>query len=95
MPTYIAHVDVDEMEYQNPQEFVSIWGSIREDVQQVGGEIEDTHAVLGPYDFDVRFHVDGDEEAFRVTQLIERHGLDTETYQTLPIERLGEIVDDL
>lgn len=95
MPTYIAHVDVDEMEYQNPQEFVSIWGSIREDVQQAGGEILDTYAVLGPYDFDVRFRVDDDNEAFRVTQLIERHGLDTETYQALPVDRLGEIVDDV
>jgi uncharacterized protein with GYD domain len=95
MPTYIAHVDVDEAEYQNPQELVSIWGTVREDVQQLGGELLDTHAVLGPYDFDVRFRVEDDDAAFRVTQAIERHGLDTETLQALPVERLGELVDDV
>ncbi|ADQ66761.1 GYD domain-containing protein [Halogeometricum borinquense] len=95
MPTYITHVDVDGDEYQNPQELASIWGSIREDVRQLGGEILDTHVVLGPYDFDVRFEVSDDWEAFQVTQVIERHGLDTETMQALPIERLGEVVEDV
>lgn len=35
------------------------------------------------------------ETAFQVTQVIERRGLDTETMEALPLERVGELVDDV
>jgi uncharacterized protein with GYD domain len=95
MPTYIAHVDVNEDQFQNPQELVSIWGTIREDIEQLGGEITDTYAILGEYDFHVTFTVDSSETAFQVTQIIESQGLDTKTMEALPLDRLGELVDDV
>ena len=41
------------------------------------------------------FEVESGEVAFQVSQAIERHGLDTETMRTLPVERIGELVDDI
>lgn len=95
MPTYIAQVDVNEDQFQNPQELVSVWGTIREDVDHLGGEIIDTYAVLGDYDFHIMFTVDSGDTAFQVTQIIESRGLDTKTMQALPLSRLGELVDDI
>lgn len=95
MPTYIAQVDVNEDQFQNPQELITIWGTIREDVEQLGGEIVDTYAILGDHDFHVMFAVDSSETAFQVTQIIESHGLDTKTMEALPLDRLGELVDDV
>jgi uncharacterized protein with GYD domain len=94
MPTYVCQVDVNVTEYQNPQELVSIWGDVRTDVRQLGGEITDTYAILGDYDFHVVFEVEDEDTAFQVTQIIERHGLDTTTMQALPLDRIGEIVED-
>jgi uncharacterized protein with GYD domain len=95
MPTYIAQVDVNEDQFQNPQELVSVWGTIREDVEQLGGELIDTYAILGEYDFHVMFTVDSTETAFQATQIIESQGLDTKTVEALPLDRLGELVDDV
>ena len=92
---YIAHVDVNEEEFQNPQELISIWGTIREEVEDLGGEITDTHAVLGEYDFNVVFEVEDEEVAFQVTQVIESRGLDTKTMQALPLDRIGELIEDV
>jgi uncharacterized protein with GYD domain len=95
VPTYIAQIDVNEDEFQNPQELVSVWGTIREDIDRLGGDILQTYAVLGGYDFHLAFEVESGEVAFQVSQAIERHGLDTETMRTLPVERIGELVDDI
>lgn len=95
MPTYITRIDVNEEQFQNPQELVSVWGTITEDIEELGGEVLDTHAVLGDYDFHVRFTVDSGERAFQVTQIIEGHGLDTKTSEALPLDRVGELVDDI
>ena len=95
MATYICQVDVTEGEFQNPQEFVSVWGDIREDVERLGGEISSTFAVLGDYEFNLILQVPDEETAFQATQVVERHGLDTKTLQALPLDRLGELVDDV
>ncbi|WP_049898411.1 GYD domain-containing protein [Halococcus agarilyticus] len=95
MPSYIARIDVNEDEFQNPQELVSVWGTIREDIEGLGGEILQTYVVLGDYDFHLAFEVESGETAFQVSQAIERHGLDTNTMRTLPLERIGELVDDI
>lgn len=95
MPTYITQVDVNEEEFQNPQELISVWGTIRGDIEKLGGEIIDTYAILGNYDFHVVFTVESGERAFQVTQVIERHGLDTKTMEALPLDRLGELVEDI
>jgi uncharacterized protein with GYD domain len=58
---------------------VAVWGTIREEVEAHGGEINATYAVLGAYDFYIVFAVPDGETAFQVTQAIERNGLDTTT----------------
>ena len=95
MPTYIAQVNVKEQQFQNPKELIAAWGTIQEEIETLGGEVLDAHAVLGAYDFHIKFTVKDGETAFQATQIIERHGLDTKTMQALPLERLGELVDDV
>lgn len=95
MPTYILQIDVNEDEYQNPQELVSVWGAIREDIERLGGEVGTTYAVLGDYDFHLIVDVPDGETAFQATQAIERYDLDTKTMRALPLERIGELIDDI
>lgn len=95
MPTYVSQVDVNEDAFQNPQELISVWGTIRQKIEEQGGEVIDTYAILGGYDFHITFTVDSSETAFQVTQIIESHGLDTKTMEALPLERVGELVDDV
>jgi uncharacterized protein with GYD domain len=95
MPTYICQVDVNEDAFQNPQELVSVWGEIREDIERFDGTIQQTYAVLGDHDFNIVFEVPDEKRSFQVTQVIERHGLDTTTMQALPLEQIGELIDDV
>lgn len=95
MATYLCQIDVNDDEYQNPQELVAIWSTIREDVTDLGGEISATYAVLGAYDVHLAGDVPDGETAFQVTQAIERHGFDTTTMRALPFDRIGELVDDI
>lgn len=95
MQTYISQVVVNIEEYQNPQELVSIWGDIQDDVHRVDGEITNTYAILGDYDFHITFRVPDEGAAFQVTQIIERHGLETKTLQALPLDQIGELIDDI
>ncbi|ESP88847.1 GYD domain-containing protein [Candidatus Halobonum tyrrellensis] len=94
MPTYVCEVDV-EGETQNTQGLAARWGEIREGIERLGGELHDTYTVLGKYDFLVVFEVEDEHAAFQVSQVIEQHGLDTETMQAFPVERMGELVDDV
>lgn len=95
MSTYIALADVNEQEFQNPQELTSIWGDIREDVEQFGGELRDSYALVGGYDFLLTFDVEEEDAAIQIAMAIERHGLDTNTLRAVPIERMGELVEDI
>ena len=94
MPTYVCEVDV-EGQVQNPQGLAARWGEIKEDVERLGGEVVDTYTILGKYDFLVVFEVEDENTAFQVSQVIEQHGLDTETMQAFPIDRIGELVEDV
>lgn len=94
MPTYIAQVTVHEDQFQNAQDLVSGWAAIREDVEQLGVEFEEPYAILGEYDFHIRFTVDSSEMAFQVSQVIESRGFDTKTMEALPLAEFGKIVDD-
>lgn len=95
MSTYAVLADVDERQFQNAQELVTIWGDIREDVERLGGELVDSYALVGGYDFLLTFEVDDGDAAMRIAIAIERHGLDTETMRAVPIERMGELVEDI
>lgn len=95
MQTYICQIDVNEREYQNPQELVSVWGTVHEDIERLGGDVRSTYAVLGNFDFHLIVDVPDDETAFQISQSIERYGLNTTTMRALPLERIGELVDDI
>ena len=94
MGTYVALVEVREEQAQNAQDLATIWGEIREDVSDVGGELIDAYAVLGEHDFLVLFEADGPEQAMQVSIGVERYGLDTQTMEVIPVERMGELVED-
>lgn len=95
MATYSVLADVNENEFQNPQELVTVWADIREDIERLGGELLDSYALIGGYDFQVTYEVDDEDAAIQIAMAVERHGLDTHTMRALPIDRLGELVDDV
>lgn len=95
MPTFAALVDVIEPEIQNAQEFVSVWGRISRDTEDIGGEVKETYALLGRHDFLVLFDAPDHEAAFQVAIAAERYGLDMETMVGIPVDRLGEIVEEI
>jgi len=95
MVIYTVLADVNEDQFQNPQELVSIWGDIREDVRRLGGELRESYALVGTYDFQLTFEVEEEDAAIQIAIAIERHGLDTETMRAVPIERMSDIVDDI
>lgn len=95
MPTYVVLADVHGREFQNPQELAAIWGETRSDVDDVGGEPGESYVLAGQYDFLLTYDADDTETALKVALPTERHGLDTHTLPALPIERLGDVVDDV
>jgi uncharacterized protein with GYD domain len=93
--TYNILADVNEQEFQNPQELVTVWADIRADIERLGGEVRDSYALVGSYDFQVTFEVEDEDAAIQISMAVERHGLDTETMRAMPIDRLGELIDDV
>ncbi len=94
MGTYAALVEVREEQVQNAQELATVWGEIRQDVSDVGGELLDAYAVLGAHDFLVLFEAEGPEHAMQISIGVERYGLDMQTMEVIPVEQMGELVDD-
>lgn len=95
MPTYVTLADVADQQFQNAQELATIWGNIRNDVDRLGGEVVDSYALLGEADFLVVVHVDDDDDALQIAMAMERYGLDTRTMRGIPVDRLGDLVDDI
>lgn len=95
MATHISLIDVDEQAFQNPQELVSAWGSIREDIDDLGGEVIDTYAVLGTHDFVFIYETADEDDAYRIAMAIERYGLRSETLRAISIDRLAALVEDI
>ena len=95
MSTYTLLADINDQQFQSPQELGSIWGEIRDDVQRLGGEVVDSYVLLGDYDVQIVFTADDEDAVFQISMAIQRHGLNTKTMRSVPIERLGELVDDV
>lgn len=95
MATYVVLADVRGEEFQNPQELGSIWGEIETEIRDAGGEPGESYVLAGEYDFLLTFDAEDTEAAIRVAIGIERHGLETRTMPALPIERLGDVVEDV
>lgn len=94
MPTYAAHVTVEDREFQNVQELASIWGEIRGELEAFDTEIIDTYAVLGAYDFLVLFEAPDRDTVFQTVITMESHGLDLQTMEITPTEDFADLVDD-
>jgi len=92
---YVLLADVNEDEFQNAQELASVWGEIRTDIEQQGGDLMDAYALIGSHDFLLLVDVDDPEAALRIAIAVERHGIDTTTTQGFAIERLARIIEDI
>lgn len=95
MPTFAAVVDVDEPTFQNAQEFATIWGSVNRDAEELGGGVIDAFALLGHHDFLVLYEAPDVESALQISLSLERYGFDMETMVAVPIDRLGDLVEEL
>ncbi|MFC5970893.1 GYD domain-containing protein [Halomarina salina] len=95
MGTYMALVDVVESRVQNAQELASVWGDLRNDIADVGGEMKDAYAILGDHDFLILFEAPDHETALQISIVIERRGLDMQTHELLPVDEFGSLVQDV
>lgn len=95
MGMYSALVDVAGANVQNVQEFASVWGDIGRDIEECGGELQETYAMLGEHDFLVLFEADDHESALQIALSVERYGLDTQTMEIIPVDQFGSIVEDI
>lgn len=93
--TYITLVTIDEADVQNVQEMTRIGGEIREEFDSMGATLRDTYAALGRFDFVVIYDAPSSDDAFQAALALERHGLSGETMEVAPIERFGELVEDV
>ena len=92
---YLILADVVDPGVQNVQDWTATWGEMRGEIEDLGGEIIDAHAVLGEHDFQFTCEIDDPETAVQVAVAIERHGLDTTTHQLIDADRLGSLVEDV
>jgi uncharacterized protein with GYD domain len=92
---YVSLVDVSDPNVQNVQDLAATWGDVREELTEVGVEVENAHVILGEVDFVVVFAAESTEAAFRADVVLERHGLDVQTMEALPTEEFGALVEEL
>lgn len=95
MPTYMILADVHEEQFQNPQELVSVWGDIRNDVAELGGDLRESYAAMGDHDFVILYDVADAESALQVALAVERYGIDATSMRLFPVDRLGDVVEDV
>lgn len=95
MTTYTLLADLNEQQFQSPQEIGVIWGEIREDIERLGGEVLDSYVLIGSYDFQIMFAVEDADAVLQIAMAIQRHGLDTKTMRAVSVDRLGELAKDV
>jgi len=86
---------VVEARVQNAQELASVWGDLRHDIDEVGGELNDAYAMLGDHDYLVLFDAPDHQTALQISLIVERRGLDMHTHELLPVEEFGSLVQDI
>jgi len=95
MSTYAALVDVADSEIQNVQSLAARWGDVRADAADLHVDLLDVYALLGESDFLFVFDAPDRDAAFRFAAVAERYGLSTHTMPAIPVERFGELVDEV
>lgn len=94
MQTWVSLVEVDGTEFQDLHELASLWGDINLELEEVDAEIRETYALLGRYDFLLVFEAPNRDAVFEVSLAAERHGLDMNTMEGVPIEHFGQLVNE-
>ena len=94
MPTFVVLADVRGRAIQNPQDLGSLWGRIRTEIEDRDGVPRESYLVAGEYDFLLTYDAEDVEAAIEIAIAIERHGLETQTLPVIPIDRLGDLVED-
>jgi uncharacterized protein with GYD domain len=94
MQTWISLVEVDGTAFQDLHELASLWGDINLELEEIDAEIQETYALLGRYDFLLVFEAPDRDAVFEVSLAAERHGLDMNTMEGVPIEHFGSLVDE-
>jgi len=92
--TFVSLVDVSEPNVQNIQELASVWGQVRQELDDIGAEVRDSYAVLGEVDFIVIFEAEDMDTAFKSDVVLERHGLRVQTMEVTPTEHFAALVED-
>jgi len=92
---YTLLADVTDTQFQNPQDVGAMWGQIRDEIEELGGEIKDSYILLGDYDFQIIFDADHEDAVFQIAMAVQRHGMQTKTMRSVPIDRLGDLADDV
>lgn len=95
MATYAALIDVREGEVENLQRLATVWTDIQAEVEELEGELLDAWALLGRHDYLVLLELPDRAAALQASLTVERHGLDMETLGAIPVEDLGELVEDI
>lgn len=88
-------VTVNEARIQNVQSLATVWGDIRNEINDHRGELLESYAILGEYDFLVLFEADDRYHAFQIALIIERRGLDMQTMEIIPTQEFGRLVEDI
>ncbi|MDS0282471.1 GYD domain-containing protein [Haloarcula onubensis] len=94
MTTHVLLADVNEQRFHTFQELASIWGDIRNDIEDAGGEVHDSNVLIGDYDLQVVFDADDEETVLEVSMAVQRHGLNTKTMRAVPMAQIGEYATD-
>lgn len=92
--TFVSLVEVSEPNVQNIQELASVWGQIKQELDEIGAEVLESFAVLGEVDFIVVFEAEDMDTAFKSDVVLERHGLSVQTMEVTPTEHFAKLVED-
>lgn len=95
MPTYVAFADVEVGEFQNVQELSSIWGDLRNDLEERNVAMKDAYVLLGDRDVMMILEAESREDALEASIASQSYGISLQTMEAINVDRLGEIVNDI
>lgn len=95
MATYAALVDLREDDVQNIQRLATVWTEVEAEIEELGGELKDAYALLGRHDYLLLLEVPDRGAALQAALTVERHGLDMETMEAVPVDEFGSVVEDI
>ncbi|AHG03157.1 hypothetical protein HALDL1_05800 [Halobacterium sp. DL1] len=94
MQTYAAFANVETGEYQNTQELASIWGDLRQDLENRNCELRDAYILLGERDVLLLLDAEDRQAALEASIAAQHYGIGLETMEAIHVDDLGQFVDD-